>query len=550
MALRLGGLADLDPAAVPLPPGTEVVTRVDRVVDGELRPQGATGRVISVEPLIVQFLDGKRATYLRDEVTPRKLGVQRYAQRRAAAWDQLRPCVVVDTVVGSRAWGLADASSDEDRRGVFVLPLPWTTGLVDPPLDLVSLDGSHTYWELGKAIRQALRADPNTLEMLFAGATVVDPLGAELVAMRDGFVSQEIYGAFGRYALSQLDRLEHNQRLAEHRAVVVAWLRADPALTLDAAAARLAREARIEASDPVARAKDYLKQLYRSMYDQGAIAANDWVSMQGYTGELEVPRDLRPKNAYNLIRLLDLAIRWLRGEPPEVRVSDALRPTLLAIKRGEVPMPDVMALARELTPKLEAARTAGADARCHADVGRADRVLRAAREEAARRYVERTPGPWGADAPDAPEARSVERRATGDRPQATRGEQQSNERSAHCVPVASFAIASTSIQAFLNIRLTSAHDLRPVERPHPQAGGGRARVRRRARSRAHARGRVPVRRARVRVPVARQRPRSQVRARRADERPGRGSGWSRIRRAGSRSSRAWSSTTAATSSAR
>ena len=43
MALRLGGLADLDPAAVPLLAGTEVIARVDRVVDGEPRTHGATG---------------------------------------------------------------------------------------------------------------------------------------------------------------------------------------------------------------------------------------------------------------------------------------------------------------------------------------------------------------------------------------------------------------------------------------------------------------------------------------------------------------------------
>src|SRR5262245_31312683 len=324
MGLRLGGLADLDPLAVPLPAGTEVVTRVDRVVDGELRPQGATGRVAKIDGdrVEVKFLDGRTATYLRAEVVPRKLGVQRYAQRRAAAWDQLRPCVVIDTVVGSRAWGVADEGSDEDHRGVFVLPLPWTTGLVEPPLDLVSLDGSHTYWEIGKALRQALRADPNTLEMLFAEPVVVDAMGAELVAMRSGFVSQELYGSFGRYALSQLDRLEHNQRLAEHRTTVIDWLRDEPALELDAAAERLVDSARVVAptrGDAVARARDYLKQLYRSLYDQGLIAANDWSSLRtAAAGELELPRDLRPKNAYNLIRLLDLAIRWLRGEPPAV----------------------------------------------------------------------------------------------------------------------------------------------------------------------------------------------------------------------------------------
>ena len=412
MALRLGGLHDLDPSAVPLPAGTEVTTRVDRVLsdaDGELRPQGATGRVTKLDGdhVEVVFLDGKRATYLRSEVVPRKLGVVRYAQRRQAAWDQLRPCVVLDTLVGSRAWGVADVGSDEDHRGVFVLPMSWTSGLVDPPLDLVSVDGSSTYWEIGKAIRQALRADPNTLEMLFADPVIVDPIAAPLVAIRTAFLSHEIYGSFGRYALSQLDRLEHNQRLAEHRATVIGWLRDDPALTLDAAAERLADAARVAApsrADAVGRARDYIKQLYRSMYDQGLIAANDWASLRAAAStELELPRDLRPKNAYNLIRLLDLAIRWLTGEPPAVRVSDALRPTLLAIKRGEVPMPDVMTLARELTPKLEAARQTSPLPR-NADVAAVDRVLRAARDEAARRWVTREPGPWGADAPAPPEA--------------------------------------------------------------------------------------------------------------------------------------------------
>jgi hypothetical protein len=79
MALRLGGLADIDPATVPLPPGTEVVTRVARVVDGDLLPGGATGRVAAIAtrpdgPYVeVAFIDGRRARYLRDELTPRKL---------------------------------------------------------------------------------------------------------------------------------------------------------------------------------------------------------------------------------------------------------------------------------------------------------------------------------------------------------------------------------------------------------------------------------------------------------------------------------------------
>jgi predicted nucleotidyltransferase len=411
MALRLGGLADLDPVAVPLPIGTEVTTRVDRVVDdGEIRPLGASAKVVGIDGdrVDVVFLDGKRATYLRIEVVPRKLGVARYAQRRAAAWDALAPNIVIDTLVGSRAWGVSDESSDHDRRGVFVLPMQWTTGLVDPPVDLVSLDGSQAYWEIGKAIRQALRADPNTLEMLFADPVIVHPIGDALVRDRECFLSHEIYGAFGRYALSQLDRLEHNQRLAEHRATVIGWLRDDPSLELDAAAERLAESARVEApskKDAINRARDYIKQLYRSMYDQGFIAANDWASLRAAAKtDLDLPRDLRPKNAYNLIRLLDLAIRWLAGEPPTVRVSEALRPTLLAIKKGDVPMPDVMALARELTPKLEGARQSSPLPR-HPDVARAEKVLKAARSESARRWANNADDPWGVLAAEPPEAR-------------------------------------------------------------------------------------------------------------------------------------------------
>ena len=430
MALRIGGLSDLDVLTVPLPAGTEITTRVDRDFDGMFRPQGVVGRVVTAAPaaasgegelIEVVFLDGKRGKYLRGELVPRKLGVVRYAQRREASWQALRPCVVLDARVGSRAWGLADEHSDEDHRGVFALPMAWTTGLVDPPLDLVSLDGSSTYWEIGKAIRQALRADPNTLEMLFADPVALDPIGQALIDCREAFLSREIYGSFGRYALSQLDRLEHNQRLADHRSLLLGWLAEDPSLSLDAAAVRLADSAAIAAptaKDAMMRGRDYIKQLYRSMYDQGALPANEWSALVAYVArrassmergeaaelaDFSQPRDLRPKNAYNLIRLLDLAIRLLRGEPPSVRVSEGLRPTLLAIKKGQLPMSEVMQMARQLTPELEAARDKS-PLPVTPDIARVERTLRHVRELAARRYLAAEPGPWGQDAPPPPVA--------------------------------------------------------------------------------------------------------------------------------------------------
>ncbi len=405
MTNRSGGLVDFDPATVPLPIGTKITTRVER----ENRPPGAYGRVTRLdgERVEVTFVDDSRAIYLHHEVAPRNLGIRRYAHRRAAAWEELHPCVAIEAVVGPQTWGLAQAKPDAAHRGVFVLPMPWTTGLVDPPVDLISTDGSQQFWELGKAVRQALLADPSTLEMLFAAPKLVDPIGAPFVAMRSGFLSKEIYSSFGRYALAQLDRIEHDQRLADQREAVIGWLRDNPTLGLDAVAERLADVAHVEAPsrrDSVMRARDYLKQLCRWMFEQGHIAANDWVSLRvAAKHELPVPRDLRPRSAFDQIRLLDLAIRWLSGEPPEVQISEPLRPTLFAIMQGEIAMPEVMALARSLTPKLEAALERSPLPE-RGDVVAADRVLRDTRAEAARRWVQLAQGPWGEHAAEPLEA--------------------------------------------------------------------------------------------------------------------------------------------------
>lgn len=412
MKLRVEGLSDLDPLAVPLPVGTEVSTRVDRVLGERRVPHGAVGRVTAVHgnEIQVEIVGVGALTYAREDVLPRKVGQLRFAQRREAAWSALRPHVVIETVVGSHAWGLADASSDTDVRGVFVLPFSWTTGLAEPPLDLVSADGSVTYWEVGKAIRQAVRADPNTLEMLFLPAAAArDPMGEWILAARDAFVSAEIYGTFGRYALSQLKRLRQSLRLAEHRHLVLEWLRHDHAQSLDQLADRLARETAIEAVTPEdarLRAKDYIKQLYGSLYDQGLLENRDYQGLVTFARtaahEFELPRTLRPKNAYNLLRLIVTATAWLETGQPTFEMHGSLRDELWAIKRGQVPLEDVLARAEELAARLETARQETV-LPPSANVTAADALLRRVREEAARRWLTGAPGPFGADAPPFPE---------------------------------------------------------------------------------------------------------------------------------------------------
>lgn len=149
MTSRISALSELDPLSVPLPHGTEVTLRVERVLDGRRVPQGLIGRVVRARDggFDVLVTGVGELWYARTELAPRRAGQIEYAHRREAAWQSLWPCRVLEATVGSRAWGLADERSDTDVRGAFALPFSWTGGLAEPPTELISADGSQTFWE-------------------------------------------------------------------------------------------------------------------------------------------------------------------------------------------------------------------------------------------------------------------------------------------------------------------------------------------------------------------------------------------------------------------
>jgi hypothetical protein len=96
-----------------------------------------------------------------------------------------------------------------------------------------------------------------------------------------------------------------------------------------------------------------------------------------------------------------VAAGWLRNGEPDFVVRGELRELLLEIKGGRVPLVEVLEAAERMVPALECARDQS-PLPDRPDYRRADELVRRIGEELARRFVEKTPGPLGRDAPAPP----------------------------------------------------------------------------------------------------------------------------------------------------
>lgn len=132
--------------------------------------------------------------------------------------DAVRPFLVFEVVAGSRAFGLATAESDEDRRGVFLPPAAWHWGLEKPPEQVESTgeDIEVVYWEIEKFVRLALKANPNILEVLWSkDVRIADETGKALLALRPAFLSKAVADTYGRYVDGQFARLRRRVAAGE-----------------------------------------------------------------------------------------------------------------------------------------------------------------------------------------------------------------------------------------------------------------------------------------------------------------------------------------------
>jgi predicted nucleotidyltransferase len=121
--------------------------------------------------------------------------------------------VIYRCVVGSKAYGLDDAESDADRRGIYLPPAEAQWSLYGVPEQLENPDTEECYWELQKFLNLALKANPNILECLYTPLVEkTTPLAEELLAMRSAFLSRLVYQTYNGYVMSQFKKLEGDLR--------------------------------------------------------------------------------------------------------------------------------------------------------------------------------------------------------------------------------------------------------------------------------------------------------------------------------------------------
>jgi uncharacterized protein len=205
------------------------------------------------------------------------------------------------------------------------------------------------------------------------------------------FVSMNILGSFGRYAQSQFQKIQRSLLRDQALTELLAVIRAGEIDHREQAAAFLVRAVHLNRAQEAA---NELKACVRSIFDRGLLPEASFETLlqavrAGREEELRPPPP-RPKNAYNLLRLLHSCLTWLTTGEPMITVPADLRPTLLGIKHGRTPIERTLELAQALAAEVDE-RAHSARLPVQPDYAAADDFLRLCRREQARRHLYLTP---------------------------------------------------------------------------------------------------------------------------------------------------------------
>ena len=117
--------------------------------------------------------------------------------------------ILATYLVGSRAYGTATSESDEDYRGIFILPRTAYLSIREPVNQVSDERNNTTYYTLKRFLELAASANPNIIEMLFmpSDCRVFEvPLMRLLLEQRYIFVTKQAYTSHVNYAAAQIKR--------------------------------------------------------------------------------------------------------------------------------------------------------------------------------------------------------------------------------------------------------------------------------------------------------------------------------------------------------
>ncbi len=130
----------------------------------------------------------------------------------------MQATAILSGIVGSRGYGLAAPESDYDIMSIVIPPpahyiglTPWGQGGTQTQESLHGFDGvhcEHTSYEIRKAFKMALGANPNFLPLLYLrDYTIFTAEGRKILENRRIFESKLIAKSFSGYAQNQLKKM-------------------------------------------------------------------------------------------------------------------------------------------------------------------------------------------------------------------------------------------------------------------------------------------------------------------------------------------------------
>ena len=228
--MTFNSISKQDPHFV-IPVGSQVVLKVDQTRAGpnpetksHLKKAGSIGVVIQCpprndQPYRLRFQDSSELEVSFSDIVLRRAEIDQMLAKKELTVSDVQPWIIYRCRVGSRAFGLSHADSDDDQRGIFLPPadLHWSMYRLPNQVESMDRDNSgepavdEVYWELERFLNLALKANPNILEVLWSPMVMdTTPLGQRLIEIRSCLLSRHIYKTYSGYVLSQFRRMRNS----------------------------------------------------------------------------------------------------------------------------------------------------------------------------------------------------------------------------------------------------------------------------------------------------------------------------------------------------